>query len=81
MVPGSEDRTRDITVSKSAGERQEQSNLIASLSFVAAVTHRSLLNIFYILTHTHFHRQTDTHMLGQSVSHAPSKCGSFVRLP
>lgn len=26
------------------------------------------------------HTNTDTHMLRQSVSHAPSKCGSFVKL-
>lgn len=42
------------------------------------MTHRSLLNIFYILTHAHKHTHTRT--LRLSVSHAPSKCGSFVKL-
>lgn len=60
---------------------EQQSNIIPPWSS-AAVTHRSLLNIFYKLTHTHLHGQTHTyaHMPRQSVSHDPSKRGLFVRL-
>lgn len=57
-----------------------QSNIIPPWSS-AAVTHRSLLNIFYILTHTLAWTNTHacTQILKQSVSHDPSKCGLFVR--